>query len=190
MWKNEQPFRLILNKKASEEIIWHCKHYLGRGFFFLGVMKHFKSGRKFSESVGIDQVLINTYGEHYQVAQKTFADPEAGSYSGYSKGASWDQISRTTNFTISGKPASKKFYHNAILGSAVADEEFYVAVGTRAIHDYMGGIEVYEKRQVVREKSKDKQDSTEEVTGGGVFFLYVIKLCFYLFLIKLYFFCF
>jgi len=152
-------------------------------------MKHFKSGRKFSESVGIDQVFINTYGEHYQIAQKTFADPEAGSYSGYSKGASWDQISRTTNFTISGKPASKKFYHNAILGSAVADEEFYVAVGTRAIHDYMGGIEVYEKRQVVREKSKDKQDSTEEVTGGGVFFLYVIKLCFYL-LIKLYFFCF
>ena len=119
-------------------------------------MKHFKSGRKFSESVGIDlQVLINTYGEHYQVAQKPFADPEAGSYSGYSKGASWDQISSTTNFTISGKPASKKFYHNAILGSAVADEEFYVAVGTRAIHDYMGGIEVYEKRQVVREKSKD-----------------------------------
>jgi len=40
-------------------------------------MKHFKSGRKYSESVGIDlQVLINTYGEHYQVAQKTFADPE------------------------------------------------------------------------------------------------------------------
>ena len=34
MWKNEQPFRLILNKKASEDIIWHCKHYLGRGFFF------------------------------------------------------------------------------------------------------------------------------------------------------------
>jgi len=65
--------------------------------------------------------------------------------------------SGTTNCTISGKPAGKKFYHNAILGSAVADEEFYVAVGTRAIHDCMGGIEVYEKRQVVREKSKDKQ---------------------------------
>jgi len=104
-------------------------------------MKHFKSGRKFSESVGIDlQVLINTYGEHYQVAQKTFADPEVGSYPGYSKGASWDQISGTTNCTISGKPAGKKFYHNAILGSAVADEEFYVAVGTHSrLHGWNRG---------------------------------------------------
>ena len=29
------------------------------------------------------------------------------------------------------------------------------------------------------------RDSTEEVAGGVVFFLYVIKLCFYLFLIKI-----
>jgi len=27
MWKNKPPFRLCLNKKASDEIIWHCKHY-------------------------------------------------------------------------------------------------------------------------------------------------------------------
>jgi len=31
MWKNKAPFRLCLNKAASEEIIWHCKHYTGRG---------------------------------------------------------------------------------------------------------------------------------------------------------------
>ena len=36
MWKEKQFFRLCLNKAAREEIIWHCKHYTGRG-----VMKFF-----------------------------------------------------------------------------------------------------------------------------------------------------
>merc|ERR1711979_108346 len=31
MWRNKPPFRLCLNKAASDEIIWHCKHYTGRG---------------------------------------------------------------------------------------------------------------------------------------------------------------
>ena len=31
MWKNKAPFRLCLNKAATEEILWHCKHYTGRG---------------------------------------------------------------------------------------------------------------------------------------------------------------
>ena len=31
MWKNKSPFRLALNKAASDEIAWHCKHYTGRG---------------------------------------------------------------------------------------------------------------------------------------------------------------
>ena len=31
MWKSKPPFRLCLNKAASDEIVWHCKHYTGRG---------------------------------------------------------------------------------------------------------------------------------------------------------------
>jgi len=56
----------------------------------------------------------------------------------------------------------------------------------------MGRIEVDEKRQVLREKSKDKElvQGLYGLARGDVFFLYVIKLCFYSFLIKLYFFCF
>jgi len=116
-------------------------------------MKHFKFESEFSKSVGIDlQVLINTRREHYQVAQKTFADPEGRLHPGYPKGASWDKVSGTMNLHNFRKPAGKKFYHKAILGSAVADEEFYVTI---VIHYCMGGIEIDEKRQVVREKSKD-----------------------------------
>jgi succinate dehydrogenase/fumarate reductase flavoprotein subunit len=39
MWNNKGPFRLVLNSKASAQIEWHCKHYIGRG-----LMKFFKTG--------------------------------------------------------------------------------------------------------------------------------------------------
>ena len=47
MWKNKPPFRLCLNKAASDEIIWHCKHYTGRG-----VMKFLESGKALAELIG------------------------------------------------------------------------------------------------------------------------------------------
>ncbi|CAG8727257.1 14908_t:CDS:2, partial [Racocetra fulgida] len=31
IWKTKGPIRLVLNSKASKEIEWHCKHYVGRG---------------------------------------------------------------------------------------------------------------------------------------------------------------
>ena len=39
MNKGKGLFRLILNGKASKEIEWHCKHYVGRG-----IMKKFGNG--------------------------------------------------------------------------------------------------------------------------------------------------
>merc|ERR1711972_773944 len=39
MWKNKPPFRLCLNNAAATEMIWHAKHYTGRG-----VMKYYESG--------------------------------------------------------------------------------------------------------------------------------------------------
>jgi succinate dehydrogenase/fumarate reductase flavoprotein subunit len=41
MNKGKGPFRLILNGKASKEIEWHCKHYVGRG-----IMKKFRQRRR------------------------------------------------------------------------------------------------------------------------------------------------
>jgi len=48
MYKNKAPFRLVLNSKASKEIEWHCKHYVGRG-----LMKSFKSGVELAQEMGI-----------------------------------------------------------------------------------------------------------------------------------------
>lgn len=34
MWKAKAgPYRLVLNGKGSNEILWHCKHYVGRGLY-------------------------------------------------------------------------------------------------------------------------------------------------------------
>jgi len=86
MWKNKPPFRLCLNKAASDEIIWHCKHYTGRG-----VMKFYESGAALAKDMGIDvQVLIDEHDQHYQAAKKTEKDPDGGSWPAYPSGKSWD----------------------------------------------------------------------------------------------------
>jgi len=131
MWKSKPPFRLCLNKAASDEIIWHCKHYTGRG-----VMKFYPSGADLAKDMGIPvQTLIDSHEAHYQASQKMAKDPEGGPYPAYPSGKSWDEASGKTG-------SGKKFYHNCIPGSAVAAEPFYVAIITPVIHYCMGGLEI------------------------------------------------
>merc|ERR1712139_586095 len=74
MWKNKPPFRLVLNKAASDEIIWHCKHYTGRG-----VMKYYESGEAFAKDLGVPvSVLEEEHQKHYEAAKKMEKDPEGG----------------------------------------------------------------------------------------------------------------
>merc|ERR1719345_557568 len=76
MWKNKPPFRLCLNEAAYTEIIWHCKHYTGRG-----VMKYYESGKALAADMGIDvQVLIDEHDQHFEAAKKTEKDPDGGSW--------------------------------------------------------------------------------------------------------------
>merc|ERR1712127_758595 len=112
-------------------IIWHCKHYTGRG-----VMKFYESGAALAKEMGISvSVLEETHEAHYQAAKKTEKDPNGGSWPAYPSGKSWDEASGKTG-------SGKKFYHNIITGSAVAKEEFYVAIITPVIHYCMGGLEI------------------------------------------------
>merc|ERR1712012_272404 len=123
MWKSRPPFRLVLNKAASDEIIWHCKHYTGRG-----VMKFYASGEALAKDMDVPvSTLEQTHDEHYQAAKKTEKDPDGGSYPAYPSGKSWDAASGKTG-------SGKKFYHNIIPGSAVKSEPFYVAIITPVIH--------------------------------------------------------
>merc|ERR1719221_663594 len=131
MWKNKPPFRLALNKAASEEIHWHCKHYTGRG-----VMKFYENGAALASDMGIDiKVLEEQHDLHYQAAKKTEKDPDGGSWPAYPSGKSWDEASGKTG-------SGKKFYHNIIQGSEVKSQPFYVAIITPVIHYCMGGLEI------------------------------------------------
>merc|ERR1712166_747635 len=131
MWKNKPPFRLCLNKAASDEIIWHCKHYTGRG-----VMKYFESGRKLAQEIGCSvEKIAEVHEAHFQASQKQAKDPEGGMYPAYPSGKCWDEASGKTG-------AGKKYYHNVIPGSKFADEPFYAAIITPVIHYCMGGLEV------------------------------------------------
>merc|ERR1711920_325397 len=130
MWKNKPPFRLCLNKAASDEIIWHAKHYTGRG-----VMKYYSSGAELAKDMGVTlQTLIDTHEQHYQAAKKQEKDPDGGSFPAYPSGKTWDEPSGKTG-------SGKKFFHNIIPGSAVATQEFYVAIITPVIHYCMGGLQ-------------------------------------------------
>merc|ERR1712125_3267 len=76
MWKNKPPFRLCLNKAASDEISWHCKHYTGRG-----VMKFYQTGAELARDMGCPvATLIDTHQQHYEASQKTAKDPDGGSW--------------------------------------------------------------------------------------------------------------
>merc|ERR1719220_3378988 len=157
MWKNKAPFRLCLNKAASDEIIWHCKHYTGRG-----VMKFYESGAALAKDMGVPvSTLEQTHEEHYQAAKKHEKDPDGGSWPAYPSGKSWDAASGKTG-------SGKKFYHNIIPGSAVKTEPFYVAIITPVIHYCMGGLEIDVNSAVVGSNGKAIPGlyAAGEVAGG------------------------
>merc|ERR1739838_848116 len=130
MWKNKPPFRLCLNKAASDEIIWHAKHYTGRG-----VMKYYSSGEELAKDMGVPlQKLVDIHEQHFQAAKKQEKDPEGGPFPAYPSGKTWDEPSGKTG-------SGKKFFHNIIPGSAVPTEPFYVAIITPVIHYCMGGLQ-------------------------------------------------
>eukprot|EP00437_Effrenium_voratum_P001422 CAMPEP_0181428878 /NCGR_PEP_ID=MMETSP1110-20121109/16909_1 /TAXON_ID=174948 /ORGANISM="Symbiodinium sp., Strain CCMP421" /LENGTH=501 /DNA_ID=CAMNT_0023552125 /DNA_START=62 /DNA_END=1563 /DNA_ORIENTATION=+ len=129
MWKSKPPFRLCLNKAASDEIIWHCKHYTGRG-----VMKYYNSGDDLAKDMGVSlSVIEKAHEDHFQAAKMMEKDPEGGKWPAYPSGKCWDEASGKTG-------SGKKFYHNIIPGSAVKSEPFYVAIITPVIHYCMGGL--------------------------------------------------
>jgi len=144
MWKNKPPFRLCLNKAASDEISWHCKHYTGRG-----VMKFYESGMALAKDMGVDiGVLEETHRIHCEAAKNTEKDPDGGKWPAYPSGKSWDEPSGKTG-------SGKKFYHNVLSPEKVKTESFYVAIITPVIHYCMGGLEidvdsaVYDKNEKV-----------------------------------------
>ena len=61
----------MLNGQASNEIEWHCKHYVGRG-----LMKRFESGEALAKEMGIrPQILKKTFDEYNLISSGKAKDP-------------------------------------------------------------------------------------------------------------------
>merc|ERR1719221_1481010 len=124
-------------------------------------MKFYPSGADLAKDMGVPlSTLEATHDQHYQAAKKTESDPDGGEWPAYPSGKSWDEASGKTG-------SGKKFYHNIIPGSAVAKEEFYVAIITPVIHYCMGGLEVTVDSEVVGKNGKiPGLYAAGEVAGG------------------------
>ncbi|TFL05560.1 fumarate reductase [Pterulicium gracile] len=71
IWENgKYPIRLVLNGKASNEIEWHCKHYVGRG-----LMKRFENGEALAKEFGLSPDVLKKTFEDYNESVRTKKDP-------------------------------------------------------------------------------------------------------------------
>ena len=117
MWKIKPPFRLALNKAASDEIIWHCKHCTGRG-----MMKFYESSATLAQDMGVSvSMMVESVEAYYQASLKSAADPDGGPFPAYPSGKSWDETSGKTG-------SGKKFRHNAISGTDFAAQPMVIVV--------------------------------------------------------------
>ena len=100
MWKKKPPFRLALNRAASDEIARHCKHYTERG-----VMKLHESGTALAEDMEAPvSKMLDSSEAHYQASLKTARNPNGEPYPVFTSDKSWDEASDKIG-------SEKKFYH-------------------------------------------------------------------------------
>jgi succinate dehydrogenase/fumarate reductase flavoprotein subunit len=141
MWKNKgvklgntTGFFLCLNSKASKEMNWHAKHYMGRG-----LMKFYKSLNELAAAYKFDVKNIEAaFKEYNENADKQAKDPENGPYDAYGGGKAWDKW-------------GKKFYHNLPMK---VDDEYHVAIVTPVIHYCMGGVQMNDGAEVLDKQGK------------------------------------
>ena len=105
MRKNKPPFRLALNRAASDEIARHCKHCTERG-----VTKLHESGTALAEGMGVPvSKMEELTAAHCQASLKTVKNPDREPYPAYPSGKSWCEACGKTG-------SGKKFHHSVMSG--------------------------------------------------------------------------
>ena len=111
MWKNKPPFRLALNRAASDEIARHCKHCTE-----CGVTRLHESGTALAEGMRAPvSKMEELIAVHCQASLKTVKDPDRRPYPAYPSGKSWCEACGKTG-------SGKKFHHNVMSGVDFATE--------------------------------------------------------------------
>lgn len=150
MWKNDGPFRLCLNSQACKEIVWHIKHYVGRG-----LMKEYKTMEDLCKETGTVQldILKKTFEEHNEIDKK-MSDPSTpeGPYDAYGGGKTYDKW-------------GKKFFRN---GPLDVNDTFNIGIVTPVIHYCMGGNQINHCGNICRAGNQPIRGlyGAGEVNGG------------------------
>ena len=70
MFKGKGPFRLVLNAKAAAQIMWHCKHYVGRG-----LMKRYNNAAELAADMKIPAAKLQGTLDAYNAVCTSKNDP-------------------------------------------------------------------------------------------------------------------
>jgi succinate dehydrogenase/fumarate reductase flavoprotein subunit len=70
MFKGKGPFRLVLNSKSAAQILWHCKHYVGRG-----LMKRYSNASELAADMKIAPAKLKSTLDAYNAICNSKNDP-------------------------------------------------------------------------------------------------------------------
>ena len=159
MRKNKPPFRLALNRAASDEIARHCKHCTERG-----VTRLHESGTALAEGMRVPvSKMEELIAVHCQTSLKTVKDPDRRPYPAYPSGKSWCEACGKTG-------SGKKFHHNVMSGVDFATEAQHQS--TRQQHNNYHNKEAMQQRERKEEKGlgereKGRKDEVGRDQEGG-----------------------
>ena len=149
MRKNKPPFRLALNRAASDEIARHCKHCTERG-----VTKLHESGTALAEGMRVPvSKMEELIAVHCQASLKTVKDPDREPYSAYPSGKSWCEACGKTD-------SGKKFHHNVMSGVDFATEAQRQHKSNK--HNNYHSKEAMQQRERKEEKGLGERERREE----------------------------
>jgi hypothetical protein len=180
--KNKQaPYRLLLNSKGSNEILWHCKHYCGRG-----LMKHFKSGADLAKEMGISTAELKKTFDTYNEGAKTNKDAFGKKFFHNVRCTRKRHASSVRCCALDGTRFSLALSFASLCSMVVlqmpfsVDDEFHVAIVTPVVHYSMGGVQINPDAEIVR-PSKTEGKFGEVVKGlfaaGTVRIVSVVRAC-------------
>ena len=155
MRKNKPPFRLALNRAASDEIARHCKHCTERG-----VTKLHESGTALAEGMRVPvSKMEELIAAHCQASLKTVKNPDRRPYPAYPSGKSWCEACGKTG-------SGKKFHHNVMSGVDFAAQHCS-SQGTQQPHNKKEDVKRQERERRNEEARKEGKRMGERVKKRG-----------------------
>ena len=156
MRKNKPPFRVALNRTASDEIARHCKHCTERE-----VTKLHESGTALAEGMRVPvSKMEELIAAHCQASLKTVKNPDRRPYPAYLSGKSWCEACGKTG-------SGKKFHHNVMSGVDFAAQHCS-SQGTQQPHNKKEDVKRQREREEERRGEKGREENGRKSEEKGV----------------------